>query len=166
MANLFIENGEIDKTKGLINQATNELSSVSGVPLCRNGIINTALYIKSNEAKQYGISLKIDIDESNDAHINDLDLSRILLNLCDNAINAVKECDDKTVNIRIDIGDKLIKIGTSNHYIKKKRVIKAGHRNGEKIITEIAKKYGGTYEKSATDDMYTTSTTMRNIEIV
>lgn len=166
MANSFIENGKIDKAKELINQAANELSSVSGVPLCRNEIINTAFYIKSSEANQCGIALKIDIDENNDAHINDLDLSRIILNLCDNAINAAKECDNKTVNINIDIGDKLIKINTSNHYVKKKKIVEFGHGNGEKIIAEIAKKYGGKYESTATDDMYKTSTILRNIELV
>lgn len=166
LANGFIESGDIEKAQNLINQAGKELSSVSGVPLCRNKIINTALYIKSNEAKQKEVYLKINIDENCDIMIDDFDLSRIILNLCDNAINAAKECDDKSVNVNIEVNSKIIKINISNHFVKTKKSPKPGHGNGEKIIKETAKKYGGNYQKTYNNDICKVETVMRNVELI
>lgn len=166
LANGFISSGDTEKAQNLINQASKELSSVSGVPLCRNKIINTALYIKSNEAKQEEVYLKINIDENCDIMIDDFDLSRIVLNLCDNAINAAKECNDKSVSVNIEVNSKTIKINISNHFVKTKKSPKPGHGNGEKIIKETAKKYGGSYQKTYDNDICKVESIMRNVELI
>lgn len=166
LANGFISSGDTEKAQNLINQASKELSSVSGVPLCRNNIINTALYIKSNEAKQEEVYLKINIDENCDIMIDDFDLSRIILNLCDNAINAAKECNDKSVSVNIEVNSKTIKINISNHFVKTKKSPKPGHGNGEKIIKETAKKYGGSYQKTYDNDICKVESIMRNVELI
>lgn len=166
LANGFISSGDTEKAQNLINQANKELSSVSGVPLCRNKIINTALYIKSNEAKQEEVYLKINIYENCDIMIDDFDLSRIVLNLCDNAINAAKECNDKSVSVNIEVNSKTIKINISNHFVKTKKSPKPGHGNGEKIIKETAKKYGGSYQKTYDNDICKVESIMRNVELI
>lgn len=162
----LIKAGETDKAIQLLDESSVEAEKTSGVTLCRCNIINTVLYMKSNEAKEHGIAILCNVTESSTCKLSDIDISRVLLNLCDNAINATKECDEKQIKIDIEINDKVIKINTENHYIPNKtKKPSPEHGNGTKIIKRISKKYGGEYKAEATDGIYKTQTYLRNINI-
>lgn len=162
----LIESGETDKAIQLLDESNVEAEKTSGVTLCRCNIINTVLYMKSNEAKEHGIAIFCNVTESSTCKLSDIDISRILLNLCDNAINAAKECDEKQIKVDIKINDKVIKINTENYYIPNKtKKPSPEHGNGTKIIKRISKKYGGEYKAEATDGIYKTQTYLRNINI-
>ena len=162
----LIEAGETDKAIQLLDESSVEAEKTSGVTLCRCNIINTVLYMKSNEAKEHGLTILSNVTESSTCKLSDIDISRILLNLCDNTINAAKECNEKQIKIDIEINDKVIKINTENHYIPNKtKKPSPEHGNGTKIIKRISKKYGGEYKAEATDGIYKTQTYLRNINI-
>lgn len=161
----LILSGKSEQALDILNQSNDELTSIDGIRLCNNDIINTVFYIKSKEAKTENIKLNVEADIQNDVKIQNIDLARILLNLCDNAINATSECDKKEIDFSITVSDKQIKIDTINPFINKKREIREGHGNGTKIIKEIAKNHGGDYKASGENGIYTTHTTLRNIEI-
>lgn len=74
-----------------------------------------------------------------------------------------KECNKKEIYFSITASDKIIKIDTKTVY-KRKKVIQEGHGNGTKNIKEIAEKHGGDYKASNENGIYTTHTTLRNIE--
>lgn len=162
----LLEAGKTDEAMKLLDESSVEAEKTSGVTLCRCNIINTVLYMKSNEAKEHGIAILCNVTESSACKLSDIDISRVLLNLCDNAINAAKECEKKQIKIDIEINDKLIKINTENHYIPSKtKRPSPEHGNGTKIIKQISKKYGGEYKAVATDGIYKTQTYLRNINI-
>lgn len=160
----LILSGNNEQALDILNQSNDELTEVDGLRLCSNDIINTVFYIKSKEAKAENIELNVEIDIQNNVKIKNIDLARILLNLCDNAINATKECNKKEIYFSITASDKIIKIDTKNPFINRKKVIQEGHGNGTKIIKEIAEKHGGDYKASSENGIYTTHTTLRNIE--
>ena len=160
----LILSGNNEQALDILNQSNDELTEVDGLRLCGNDIINTVFYIKSKEAKAENIELNVEVDIQNNVKIKNIDLARILLNLCDNAINATKECDKKEIYFSITASDKIIKIDTKNPFINRKKVIQEGHGNGTKIIKEIAEKHGGDYKASSENGIYTTHTTLRNIE--
>lgn len=162
----LLEAGKTDEAMKLLDESSVEAEKTSGVTLCRCNIINTVMYMKSNEAKEYGIAILCNVTESSACKLSDIDISRVLLNLCDNATNATKECDEKQIKIDIEINDKLIKINTENHYIPSKtKRPSPEHGNGTKIIKQISKKYGGEYKAVATNGIYKTQTYLRNINI-
>lgn len=163
----LIAAGEIEEAMKMLDESTDEVTKISGITPCRNNIINTVLYMKSNEAQEQGIAILSEINETADCKVSDIDISRILLNLCDNAINATKECDERQIKINIEINDKLIKINTENHYIphKAKKPL-PDHGNGTKIIKQISKKYGGEFKISKSEEIYQTYTYLRNINII
>ena len=146
--------GNNEQALDILNQSNDELTEVDGLRLCGNDIINTVFYIKSKEAKAENIELNVEVDIQNNVKIKNIDLARILLNLCDNAINATKECNKKEIYFSI----------TATPFINRKKVIQEGHGNGTKIIKEIAEKHGGNYKASSENGIYTTHTTLRNIE--
>ena len=102
----LIEIDQKEKALSLLKDTTNELMNISNIPLCSNETINTALYIKQNQAKQMGIEINVNITENHPLKLSEYDVSRILFNLLDNAIEAVNE---------IEISEKNI-----NYYITKK----------------------------------------------
>lgn len=162
----LLEAGKTDEAMKLLDESSVEAEKTSGVTLCRCNIINTVLYMKSNEAKEHGITILCNVTESSACKLSDIDISRVLLNLCDNAINATKECDEKQIKIDIEINDKLIKINTENHYIPSKTKRPSPEQgNGTKIIKQISKKYGGEYKAEAANGIYKTQTYLRNINI-
>lgn len=150
LTNKCLESGDVLQAQSLIN---------------KNKIINTALYIKSNEAEESGVTLNVNVDENHEIVIDDLDLSRVIFNLCDNAINAAKRCENKAVSIDIEVTDKTFKINVLNHYVKVKKSADPNHGNGVKIIKEIVKQYGGSYKEHIENDVYKTETSMRNISL-
>lgn len=163
---ILLEAGKTDEAMKLLDESSIEAEKTSGVTLCRCNIINTVLYMKSNEAKEHGIAIFCNVTESSTCKLSDIDISRVLLNLCDNAINAAKECEKKQIKIDIEINDKLIKINTENHYIPSKtKRPSPEHGNGTKIIKQISKKYGGEYKTVASNGIYKTQTYLRNINI-
>lgn len=162
----LLEAGKTDEAMKLLDESSVEAEKTSGVTLCRCNIINTVLYMKSNEAKEHGITILCNVTENSTCKLSDIDISRVLLNLCDNAINATKECDEKQIKIYIEINDKVIKINTENHYIPSKtKRPSPEHGNGTKIIKQISKKYGGEYKAVAANGIYKTQTYLRNINI-
>ncbi|MCD7872318.1 MAG: GHKL domain-containing protein, partial [Clostridiales bacterium] len=111
----FIEIGNSDKAINILENATNDLSTINGIPICSNSTLNTILSIKTAHAEKSNVKLKIKIIENRTLDIDDYDLCRIIGNLIDNGINAAKDSDEKAVGISIDIDDDII-VKTKNKF--------------------------------------------------
>ena len=150
----LIEIDQKEKALTLLKDTTNELMSVSNIPLCSNETINTALYIKQNQAKQVGIDVNVNITENYPLKLSDYDVSRILFNLLDNAIEAVNEIDkdNKNINLNIEINENELNIYCDNLCSGKKTYRSAERGNGMKIIKDIVKKYKGSFDFKISDD--------------
>ncbi len=150
----LIEIKQNDKALELLKDTTNELMNVSNIPLCSNETINTALYIKQNQAKQVGVDVNVSITENYPLKLSDYDVSRILFNLLDNAIEAVNEIDkyNKNINLNIEINENELSIYCDNLCSGKKTYRSPERGNGIKIIKDIVKKYDGEFEFNISGD--------------
>lgn len=161
----LILSGNSGKAIEILDSSSNELDRAGDLRLCNNEIINTVFYIKSKEAKNKDIEFDISTDIQNTVKIENIDFARVLLNLCDNAINATEACGGKTIKFSIKITDKMITVDTENSFIEKSGKPEKGHGNGTKIIKQIAENHGGEYTNTKNGNIYTTHTAMRNIAI-
>ena len=144
----LIEIDQKEKALTLLKDTTNELMNVSNIPICSNETINTALFIKQNQAKQQGIDINIEIIENHSLKLSDYDISRVFFNLLDNAIEAVSELEEskKSVNLNIEINETKICVLCEN-FCSDKKVRRSSERgNGMKIINDIVKKYKGEFD--------------------
>ena len=150
----LIEIKQNDKALELLKSTTNELMNISNIPLCSNETVNTALYIKQNQAKQMGIDINVNITENHPLKLSDYDVSRILFNLLDNAIEAVNEIEnsEKCIDLNIEINESEMLISCSNHCSGKKTYRSAERGNGMKIIKDIVKKHKGSFDFKISDD--------------
>ena len=150
----LIEIKQNDKALELLKNTTNELMNISNIPLCSNETINTALYIKQNQAKQYGIDINVNITENHPVKISDYDISRILFNLLDNAIEAVGslEVSDKSIDLKMNIDEREMYISSANPCADSKKQRSSERGNGMKIIKDIVKKYKGEFDFNITEN--------------
>lgn len=117
-----------------------------------NDILTFILNKKIEEAKSYDIDIKCIIQGKFKQTINDVDLSIILSNLLDNAIEAANQADDKfiVVNIKHDNNKLVLDIQNSykeikfidNAYLSTKNK-KKKHGYGLSNIKQICDKYNG-----------------------
>ena len=142
----YLEIDQAKKAEAIINETIDDLTSVSKLPFSSNDTINTILNLKNKKASDSGIEIKAVVNENFIIKTSDYDLSRVLFNLLDNAIEALNNCDkDKVLNFDMfaDVDD--IKITVSNICNSKETKSAFDRGNGTGIIKEIAKKYKGDY---------------------
>lgn len=82
-----------------------------------NAIVNAVLNAKYLEAKESGIVIPFIADNLADIRISDSDLVTIITNVLDNAIEAVKMCDNKRIEFKIIKDKDTLIINSSNPYI-------------------------------------------------
>ena len=167
----YIEIDQQEKALNIVNETINDLSSISSLPFSNNDTINTVLNLKNTKAIEEDIKLNVKINESFIIKTNDYDLSRILFNLLDNSIEAIKKCNRERIceiNIVVDVDDILISV--SNICESKSTKSLADRGNGTNIINGIIRKYNGTYTFTKSilpdDKKYaraTATVTMKNI---
>lgn len=149
----------------LLNKATNDLSTVDGIPICSNSTLNALLSLKKQQCKKGGAVLNIHIQENALLHMDNYDICRISGNLIDNALEAVCKTENKAISFDIEIDDLSVKITTKNAFDvsgAKKKERRTNRGNGKSIIREITKKYQGDYTIYTEGDQYISVITLSN----
>lgn len=128
-----------------------------------------------------GISYKLDFNIPKDIAVEALDLSSILTNLFDNAIEAIEKCDkvntqgeEYDLNAKAEVCDGKLQIRVKNRKNPNEKIKKRGsyyvtskkdqqaHGYGMKIIERIVGKYHGTMEVDYTDVWFENQITIPN----
>lgn len=164
----FIEIGKSEKALEMIKSANNDIQISANTEICKNETINTIYAIKLKDAVEKKANLKVQVNESAPIKVSDYDLCRVLTNIIDNAINAVENNNiskDIELNIISNSNDILIKSKNAFALNKSKKKDTQNHGYGQKIISDIAKKYNGTYTTQAENEYFSTVTQLNNIDL-
>lgn len=122
-----------------------------------NSGIDSILNLKLSEADIQGIIIQTEISVPTDLKITDFDINIILGNLLDNAINALDNCQEKKLYIKIkyDTGAMYIIIKNTFAEKSKKQYDDAEHGLGLLSVENTIKKYSGFSEYSRKNSVYT-----------
>lgn len=163
----YIEIGNNEKALKLLEDTTDDLNTVKGVPICSSPALNTILKIKKEQANSQGLYMDININETSPVKISEYDLCKIVGNITDNCIEAALSEKDKNIIVNIDINDEKIKINTKNACTKKniKKVKRENRGHGKNILNEIAKKYHGNCFFTQKEDNYYMEIEIENITL-
>lgn len=143
----------------------NEICQNVGV-LCRNYTIDSILKHYTSIAMQYSIDFKVNVNMPQDINMDNIDLSIVIGNCVENAIEACNNIVDKSrkfINLKAEIiGSQLvIKITNSfNGQIKKEGSIIKTSKNGEghgiglSNVRKIAEKYNGYFNVKYNDNKF------------
>lgn len=155
----LIHNGDIRKGDELLRDMDRVNRSTAPVVVCDNDIINVILALKHDEMLKKGITFKVNVKtELSDFPATDRELTSVLTNLTDNAMDACSECvvTEKIVEMTFGKEQGFYIIRMENTYCRDKLYIpesvamavstkenKEIHGFGLRSIYEISKKYDG-----------------------
>lgn len=163
-----LRSGETQEASVILQSKEDELVSVSGVRLCANATVNAVLTAKSAEYSAQGVTMTVTVDERAPILIGELDICRLLCNICDNCANAVsgkRGSGSFLFDIKVDPERVTL---TSRNAISDAGSRKFGqngaveHGYGQRIVRDIAKKYDGFFTSSKKNGEYLTVTVLVN----
>ena len=146
-----------EECKAYSQSVCKEMDSLVPEFVCSNKIIATILSAKLNECDKNKIRIRIDVKDGLYAYIKDVDLTGILANIWDNAIEESILLEDSDKYIDFIMGEKngFCIIDLKNNYNEKLVKPKANHMGlGQNIVKGIVKGYNGLYETYAENNVY------------
>jgi signal transduction histidine kinase len=163
---LLVEKNEHNEAMKHIEQMSDAIVTASEYAQSGNIIIDSILNFKLQGAEQHGISASLELNIPEQLSITSYDMSVILGNLLDNAINACSKLEkDKRLDIKIKYkrGRLITKISNtyngSLNYSGDNLITsdkdKENHGMGIKNIKSVLDKYNGEMEIEHTKDVFT-----------
>lgn len=164
--------------KGHIAEAKKHITNIIGVYQNTAEIIHTGfpeidglLNAKLQPAKESDVDINIKVSLPSDFNFSSFDLTVILGNLVDNALQAVYLVEkDRFIDFRMDCSKGIFIIKISNPFsteikMKNGEIItskedKENHGFGLKNVIEILEKYNGTLETDTQNGIFTTTTAL------
>lgn len=166
-----INTKEYDKLSVRLNDELATLDSISSTAICGDSVIDTVVNYKKADAASRGITLNFEYRNVHNINISGIDISLLLGNAIDNAIEATEKIAEEAKRI-VDIylynkGSqvmiKVINPVTENKSVDKLQTEK-GQMHGYGIVNmkSIAAKYNGTVTFLCEDKVFTTVILLSN----
>ncbi len=153
-----------------LEEELRHLEEISSYAICGNSVIDTVINYKRNEASEKKIEIAVEYRNVHDTDISGIDLSILLGNALDNAIEAASEVYDRERKINISLigkGNQFV-ISISNPTYENKDITNLktskGNMHGYGIVNmqKIAEKYNGEVIFSCEDEVFTTTVVLTN----
>lgn len=167
------ESGETAKARDYLTRYLDDAGSLQIKTFCSNPIINMLASHYSSLAAERGITLTAHISVPDVLSVQDTDLSVLIGNLLENALDAADRapeehrsielnmlCRGKMIVITVDNGFDGIAREEGSRYLSTKP---DHHGLGLQILTEIAEKYGGGAEFTHDDLTFHSSIMLRGL---
>jgi signal transduction histidine kinase len=170
--------GKHDEITALLRDKTALLDSFSTERFCDNEAVNALITYYSNIARSEGIEVTYKLQMPSQAgRIANVDLSRIIGNMLENAIEACRlmEYGAKKIRLQSMISGDMLVIGMNNSFdgdikddtdgdfFSRKR--ESGIATGLKSIRSVAEKYNGSVKFEANDRIFKTSVRLDMAEL-
>ena len=164
---ILMEGGEYEKTRCYLSGLAEQQDLISKVRYCEHYLLNAIVSTRLSGLKEAGIEVFHNIAVPKKLHIPDGDLSSLLMNILDNALEAVSEVqtEDKWLELKIFLKKSYLYIYCKN--VTDNRFLYNGtdylstkenpenHGHGLRIIRQIVNKHGGILNISHTAHTFT-----------
>lgn len=176
-AKLLIENNDIDNADLLLNDIIGQTDNItlSISQSTGNNIIDTIVAFKATVCENKDISFEYELDVLPELEIDYADISSVISNLIDNAIEAAEKTEKPYIMLKIYTHGSYLDIFVKNTYngiihadneqyflaTTKKDVDSHGY--GTRILKEIAEKYDGNYSWKEFDTFFIANVLLKYI---
>lgn len=111
-----IDNGDIESASEYLDNIFNFIDYSKEYAKSGNTEIDSIINYKMDLAEQHNIKSKVELKVPEKLNINSFDLSIIIGNLLDNAIEASSKAEDKFINISVELDRSVLYISLYNSY--------------------------------------------------
>ena len=146
----LIENGENDKAIKYIGDVVSYADNTAVKQYCGNELVNRIISSCEEEIKKNGIEFKYRFEIPEFLPISEIDLSSILSNAIENAVNAARDADVKLIDIYMSKTNGKLLISVKNTFLKAPEMVngiptasKEGHGYGTQSIRYTTEKLKG-----------------------
>ena len=160
----LIENNDNNAATDYLDSVFNSIDISDEYSKSGNNEIDSILNYKLNKADTYGIKTDININVPEKMNIRPFDLSVVLGNLLDNAIEATCKCNEKIIKISAELDRNVLYINISNSFDGKlsfkgdkyvsTKVDAENHGLGLNCVQKSLEKYKGAIELRHSDNMF------------
>ncbi len=167
----FIQNQEYDKAASYLQEFDSMLEGVTAVSFCENPIVNELLTIYASQCQKLGFKPRIRADVPERFAIEETDLTSLVANALENAVEALTHVDQdkRALQVEISFDGRKLKLMTKNPAGRKisfkdnglpisTRPVQSGV--GTAQIKAIAEKYGGVASFSQEDGVFVVKAVM------
>ncbi len=167
----IINSGEQEKAQQYVEEVNRKVLEDTSVSRTKNLVLDTILNAENKKAVSRGIQYDVKLNIVEDITISSVDLSRILYNAIDNAIEACEKVSKKYILVSISSGGGQLKITVENtslpvmienNKIKTTKADKSKHGYGIKSIKEALRRSDGFVTFSYDDGMFVCRMVMSN----
>lgn len=164
----LLDDGEYDKLQAYFAELGEKFESATDFFDCGNEALNAIFYIERERANRCGASLDCKIAVPPVLAIGAVDLSSLLMNLIDNALESLERnptLSDRRVEVEAVQRDGHLFVRVANPLpagqessaltLKTCKENQSLHGYGSKVVAVIAKKYNGTVEYTAENGVFT-----------
>lgn len=163
---MLLQQDHIDEAEKLLKNLTQtSIKTMKLQIITKNEIIDAILNSKNDLCREKGIKIKYEIDE-NCVEIDSMDVSILLANLLDNAIEAEEKLDqDRTIRYSMNRYKKYLRIVVENRIeesilennpkLSTTKSSKKNHGYGMKTVRKIVEEYNGLMNLSEEGQMFT-----------
>ncbi len=148
---------EVDEIHNYIKPLLSEVGAVTKVGISKNPTLDLIISKYNMICNNNGIELFVDVKSSNLSYIQDYELTSLMCNLLDNAIEAAQSSEKKKISLKIVAKNKLQDILIVSNSCDTAPKHKSGklltskpdkqlHGIGSKSIMRVVKKYNGVYD--------------------
>ena len=154
---MLIKEKKYDELEKYFNSMNIEFEDIVRFVNCKNSLLNSIINMEILKAKSYKIKIVCVINVPEKIPMADTDLARLMINLIDNAIEALQRVDieDKIIDLSVSFKNDYLYINIQNAFARNDRdeeeILKLNtlkddekkHGYGHKIVRKIVKKHNG-----------------------
>lgn len=167
----YIDNNDFDKADNIVNGIIKESDILKKDIYTENAIINTILNSKVNASDKYGVKWIINVNIPDDLRIDIVDISIILGNIFDNAIEACSliKKGERFINVNMYCQNRNLYINVknskNNNSVKEItwKSDKENHGIGLKSVKNLLNKYNGFMKNEDKGDYYEAEIMLWNV---
>lgn len=169
----LIDSGETTAAMSLLDQVTDNVNKIVSETIdTGNSFVDAVLLSKTAVCREKNIDFSCSVQPLENIKIDAVDLSSLLSNLLDNAVEAAAQTTEPFVRLTITKYNAYYTICVENSYMGKKSLKgsvgalistksdKAPHGYGTQIISDIAQKYDGNYSWEAQESRFISTVIM------
>ena len=168
----YLRGGKLPELEAYLEQYCNSMNNTQTIVYCQNYEVNSLLNYFVQQARQYGVTVDVQVQFPQDIALTETTLAVLLSNLLENAVDACKEIEsgEKKISVRGKVSDGFVYFDIANNYTGVLQQTRKGDflttkedgtGLGLRSVSHLVKLHKGVLEVDTKDNIFRVSVMLR-----